>query len=291
MTTEARSAAPLDTLSSAALVDVVATAQAKAAAVVADKNEIIGRFIDATLDAMRAGGRLLYLGAGTSGRLGVLDASECPPTFGSDPNQVLGLIAGGDGALRVSSEGAEDDPEGAWASLDELQVGQTDCVLGIAAGGTTPWVLGGIAHAKARGATTGLLTCARREPPPHCDHCIVLDTGAEVVAGSTRLAAGTATKAALNAISTGVFVRRGAVWRDLMVDLKVTNDKLRDRAIRVLRQLCPALDRVAAAALLDATDGALKTAIVCATKSVSPQDASALIDANDGQLGRLLDAE
>src|SRR5690606_11129107 len=149
--------------------------------------------------------RLVYAGAGTSGRLGVLDASECPPTFRSDPGQVVGIIAGGDSALRRSSEGAEDDPRGIAADFERISLGGDDAFLGIAAGGTTPYVLGAVALAKARGALTGLLACFPGAAAEGCDHRIELDTGPEVLTGSTRLKAGTATKVALNAVSTAVF--------------------------------------------------------------------------------------
>lgn len=271
------------------VIGLVAKAQAAACATVGDQAIAIEAFVDDVLRGMERGGRLIYLGAGTSGRLGVLDASECPPTFGSAPETVIGLIAGGDTALRTSSEGTEDDPHGATALLEDLDITNADTVLGIAAGGTTPWVIGGIAAAKQRGATTGLLTCASLEPPPPCDHLLALDTGAELLTGSTRLAAGAATKTALNAITTAVFVRRGAVHGDLMVDLKVTNDKLLDRAIRILRLFRPTLDRHGAAEAIRAADGSLKIAIVCCCGSLDRQKAQQKLDAANGNLRQVLE--
>jgi len=221
------------------------------------------RFIDALVERMRNDGRLIYLGAGTSGRLGVLDASECPPTFQSDPHQVIGIIAGGDSALRKSSEGKEDDPDGATEAIATLHLTPRDTLLGIAAGGSTPFVLGGLRIAKRSGSTTGLLTCAPlRTSPESCDHLIVLDTGPEVLTGSTRLKAGSATKLALNIITTTAFTRLGKVHENLMVDLRATNAKLRDRAIRIMVELYPGPSRDTAARELDAAGGVLKTAIV-----------------------------
>jgi N-acetylmuramic acid 6-phosphate etherase len=221
----------------------------------------LAALVDAVVEALRGGGRLVYLGAGTSGRLGVLDASECPPTFHSDPGQVIGLIAGGDSALRRSSEGAEDDPSGAEAELDRLAIGPNDVVVGIAAGGTTPWPLGGISAAKRRGATTAFLSCARRDRPPDCDHLIVLDTGPEPLTGSTRLGAGTATKISLNALTTAVFTRLGKVRGSRMIDLRATNDKLRDRCLRILCELFPDLDRADADRCLQAAGDHLRAAV------------------------------
>jgi len=221
-------------------------------------------FIDALVERVRAGGRLIYVGAGTSGRLGVLDAAECPPTFQSDPDQVLGLIAGGDAALRRSSEAMEDDPHGARHDLAALGVGRLDTVVAIAAGGTTPFVLGAVELAAKAGALTALLTCTPSAAGTSCDHVIVLDTGPELLTGSTRLKAGSATKLALNIISTTLFVRLGKVYSNLMVDMRATNTKLTDRAIRILCELKPELTREAASGVLHDAGGELKAAIVMA---------------------------
>jgi N-acetylmuramic acid 6-phosphate etherase len=247
-------------------------------------------FIEALIERMERGGRLIYVGAGTSGRLGVLDASECPPTFQSDPGQVIGIIAGGDSSLRKSSEGREDEPDGARDAISELRLTANDCVLGIAAGGTTPYVLGAIRMAKASGAATGLLTCAYPSAAPACcDHLIVLPTGAEILTGSTRLKAGTATKIALNLITTTAFVRLGKTWGNLMVDLRATNDKLSDRAIRILMQACPPLDRAAAAKALHAAEGSLKAAIVMRRKNADLSRAKALLNEHRGRLSAILE--
>ncbi len=232
-------------------------------------------------------GRLIYIGAGTSGRLGVLDASEAPPTFCVPPGLIVGIIAGGEGALRRSSEGREDEPDGARTDLEALALTSRDTVLGIAAGGTTPYVLGGLQLAKALapGCLTGLLTCARVPKPPACDHLILLATGPEVLTGSTRLKAGTATKLALNTISTTLMVQSGRVYGNLMVDVRATNDKLRDRAARVVSTLT-GLDRAAALALLDRADGHAKVAVVMARLTIDAATARAKL-AEVGVGGRL----
>lgn len=218
-------------------------------------------FIEALVPRFSRGGRLVYVGAGTSGRLGVLDASECPPTFQVAPGRVIGIIAGGDGALRVSSEGKEDDPDGAIGELSALGLCGDDTLLGIAAGGTTPYVLGAIAHAKrTSGAMTGLLSCAPVSTPPGCDHLIVLETGAEVLTGSTRMKAGSATKMALNIITTTLMVQTGRVYENLMIDLRATNDKLRDRAARIVSAVT-GVGREEALQMLDEAGGSVKGAI------------------------------
>ena len=255
-------------------IEVMAEDQRRAVEAVARAAPAIAAFVEALVPRMRDGGRLLYAGAGTSGRLGVLDASECPPTFRSRPDQVIGVIAGGDSALRTSSERMEDDPAGIAAEFDRLSIGPLDAVVGIAAGGTTPYPRGAVTMAKARGALTAFLSCAPCDPPAGCDHLLLVETGAEVITGSTRLKAGTATKIALNCITTTLFTQLGKVHGNLMVDLAATNDKLVDRAVRILRTLHPALSREAAAAVLDAAGGSLKVALVmhaCGTDRAAAQ--------------------
>jgi len=258
----------------------------------------LARFIEALVTRVNTGGRLIYCGAGTSGRLGVLDASECPPTFNSDPRQVVGVIAGGDSALRRSSEHREDDPRGAAPALAALRLTPADTVLGIAAGGTTPYVVGALPLAKEltggpdcpSSAMTGLLTCVPDlPPPPGCDHHIGLETGPELLTGSTRLKAGSATKLALNIITTTLFVQQGKVYRNLMVDLRATNHKLVDRAIRILLELFPDLDdRPTAAALLEDADGQLKTAIVMQQCGVDRTRAEERLTRHGGHLRQVL---
>jgi N-acetylmuramic acid 6-phosphate etherase len=280
----------LDALETRDAVALMIDDHRRVASAIAGASDALTAFIDALTPRLRAGGRLIYIGAGTSGRLGVLDAAECPPTFQSDPRQVVGVIAGGDAALRRSSESKEDDFNGAVDALDELRLTSDDALLGIAAGGTTPYVLGAIAVAKKADAMTGLLTCVALDgSPANCDHFIHLDTGPELLTGSTRLKAGSATKLALNIITTVAFTRLGKVYSNLMVDLRATNEKLTDRAIRILCELCPPLDRPSAAALLERADGRLKTAIVMHRREVTFDEAERLLAEHDGRLRSILD--
>lgn len=222
----------------------------------------LAQAVDLAVKGMSQGGRLIYAGAGTSGRLGVLDASECPPTFGTDPGQVVGVIAGGDGALRRSVEGAEDDEELGAADIERLDVGPLDTVVGITASGNAPYVLGAVRRAKELGAATVALCNAR--PGTVIDEAevaIVPIVGSEVIMGSTRMKAGTADKMVLNMLSTTVMIRLGKVYENLMVDLEASNRKLRDRAVRIIMQAVGARRRDAEEALA-ASGGALKPALL-----------------------------
>lgn len=250
----------------------------------------ITAFVSAVEPGFVAGGRLIYLGAGTSGRLGVLDASEAPPTFQVPPERIVGLIAGGDLALRRSSEGREDDPDGAVPELTALAPGPRDAVLGIAAGGTTPYVLGALAWCARLPAppVTGLLTCVAVPRLDGVGHLIALPTGPEVLTGSTRMKAGTATKLTLNAISTTLMVRAGKVYGNLMVDVRATNAKLRDRAARIVTTLV-GCDRARAFAWLDAAGGSAKTAVAMARLAIGRTDAEARLAAAAGRLDMVID--
>lgn len=279
--------ANLDELNSLGCLQLINDEDATIAGAVRDQIAHIARFTDGVIESLRSGGRLIYLGAGTSGRLGVLDASECPPTFQSNPDQVIGMIAGGDRALRVSSEHREDEPDGAHEELKALGVGANDSVLGIAAGGTTPFVLGGVEYAKSRGARTGMLTCTPIEQSAWCDVLMAIETGSEVLTGSTRMKAGTATKMVLNMISTSAMVGLGKCYSNMMVDVRATNDKLRDRAARIIAQVC-ATDRQHAFELLDRADNSVKLAIVMHHRSCSLPDAETLIREAGGHLSRVI---
>lgn len=235
----------------------------------------------------RRGGRLIYAGAGTSGRLGVLDASECPPTFRIEHGRVVGVIAGGDRALRVSSESMEDDPANARADLEAIGLSEDDVVIGISAGGTTPYALGAIEFAHDVGALTALLSCGVVPGGVRADHVINPVTGPEVIAGSTRLNAGTATKLVLNMISTGLMHRLGKVHEGLMVDLRATNDKLRDRAARIIAELT-GLERGACFTLLDGAGGRVKVAVVMHRYSCDAACAEGLLRAHHDDLGAVL---
>ncbi|MCP9889577.1 N-acetylmuramic acid 6-phosphate etherase [Cyanobium sp. Aljojuca 7D2] len=231
--------------------------------------------VDAIATRLASGGRLFYLGAGTSGRLGVLDAAECPPTFCTSPELVQGVLAGGAPALLRSSEGLEDLAEAGQHDLEERGFGAGDCLVGIAAGGTTPYVLGALRHAQAIGALAIAMACvpANQAPMP-CDIDIRLLTGPELLAGSTRLKAGTATKMALNLLSTGVMVRLGKVHGNRMVDVAVTNTKLEDRAQRILQDLA-GVRREQGAQLLEQSGGSVKLALLMAASGMDPGSAAA----------------
>lgn len=259
---------------------------ADAVAAVADA---LAEGVAAVEAAFRAGGRLLYAGAGTSGRLGVLDASECPPTFGVPFDLVLGLMAGGEAAMFRAQEGAEDSPDGGAADVAARDAGPRDVVCGIAASGTTPYVRGALAEARRRGARTLLVACS---PPPaemlaHVDVAIVPVTGPEVVTGSTRLKAGTATKLVLNTLTTGAMIRVGKTYGNLMVDLRATNAKLRDRSRRIVMEVC-GVEGDAALALVDAAGGRVKTAIVMHKLGVDRAEAERAIEAAGGVIRRVI---
>jgi len=291
--TERRNArsARLHTLSVAECVALIQEEDRSVLDAVARARDAIGAFVAAAELRFKQGGRLVYLGAGTSGRLGVLDASEAPPTFQVEPGRVVGLIAGGDAALRSSSEAREDDPRGAWQDLDRLALHVHDTVLGITAGGTTPYVLGALAHVKEATSSaplTGLLVCAPIAKPAFADHVIVLETGPEVLTGSTRMKAGTATKMVLNAISTTLMIRSGRVYENLMVDMRATNAKLTDRALRIVSALS-SLSRSEALALLERAGGVVKTALVMQRLDVPRAEAERLLTDCGGELARVLD--
>jgi len=281
--------AAIDTLDSLQLVDLVSAEDATVPAAVATAREPIARSIDLIEAAFRAGGRLFYVGAGTSGRLGVLDASECPPTFGSPPEMVQGIIAGGPAALVTSVEGAEDDLDAAVAVIDERRVGPGDVVVGIAASGTTPFVRAAIGRAQALGARTVFLSCT--EPPrdmsESCDECITVPVGPEVVTGSTRLKSGTATKLVLNLLTTGAMIRIGKTYGNLMVDLQVRNQKLSDRGERIVMEVA-GVDRDAARAALEQAGGSVRTAIVMLRLAVGRSEAEARIADAGGRLRTIL---
>jgi N-acetylmuramic acid 6-phosphate etherase len=226
----------------------------------------------AVADALRAGGRLLYVGAGTSGRLGVLDASECPPTFGADPRQVRATIAGGRRALTHAVEGAEDDVAAGAEAVRRLKAGPRDVVCGISASATTPYVLGALAEARRRRARTVLVCCNPPGPRTRVDLLILAETGPELVAGSTRLKAGTATKLILNALTTAAFVSLGKVYRGRMVDVRPSNAKLQARAVRMVTELTE-LTTARARTLLAEAGGSVKVALAMHYTGLGPREA------------------
>jgi len=288
LTTEAvnPASARIDELDAAAIVAVMNAEDALVAAAVARESAAIARAIDVIADRFRRGGRLVYIGAGTSGRLGVLDASECPPTFGTPPEMVVGLIAGGPQALTRAVEGAEDSRELAAADLAAIGLSAADVLVGIATSGRTPYVLGGLAHARAVGAfAIGFACNDNSELEPLTDLMIVPRVGPEIVTGSTRLKAGTATKMVLNMLTTGAMIRIGKTYGNLMVDLRATNTKLVARTRRIVTLLTGASEEEAER-LVAAADGELKTAVVSRARGVSPAEARRLLAEAGGHLRR-----
>ena len=274
----------LDSLSPLEIVDLFNQEDAKTITAIAEARTELAAAIEAGSKALSQGGRLFYVGAGTSGRLGVLDAAECPPTFCTPPELVQGIIAGGAGALIRSSENLEDLPEDGEQAIAHHQITNLDLVVGITAGGTTPYVHGALLAAKERGATTVAISCVPQEQVPiDADIDIRLLVGAEILAGSTRLKAGTATKMALNIISTGIMVRLGKVYGNRMIDVSVTNTKLRDRAIRIICDLSD-LNRQQAQELLQRSQQNVKLALLMEWTGLDAEQGEQLLKDNHGNL-------
>jgi len=279
----------IDQLSELEIVDLINAEDRMVAEAVGEERQAIARALGLIEAAFRAGGRLIYVGAGTSGRLGVLDSAEMPPTYGTDPEMVQGIIAGGYAALVRAQEGAEDHPEDGGAAIDAKGVDERDFVLGIATSGTTPYVHGALARARERGAKTGFLLCTypSRELVDTHDVVIAPLVGPEVITGSTRMKAGTATKLVLNTLTTGAMVRLGKVYGNLMVDLQVTCQKLQDRGERILMEMLD-VERPAATALLESAGGHVKTALVMGRLGVDAEEARRRLDQSGGVIARLV---
>jgi len=293
LTTEARNPLTLnlDNLSALEIVKLINSEDEKVARAVAQVAESIAKAIDVIADRLSNSGRLIYVGAGTSGRLGVLDAVECPPTFNTDPDLVLGLIAGGPEGLLRAVEGAEDSSEAGQRDLQGIRLTANDVVVGIAASGRTPYVLGALDYARTSGAFAIGFSC---NPDAsiirHADLSIIPLVGPEVLSGSTRLKAGTATKMVLNMLTTGAMVRMGKTYSNLMVDLRATNIKLAERARRIVATLA-GCDGSQADDLLKRSDGEVKTAIVSHRLDVSPETARARLKEAKGHLRSVLESE
>ena len=281
--------AEIDLATPLEIVDLINAEDRTVPDAVAGQREAIARAIELAERAFRAGGRLIYVGAGTSGRLGVLDASEIPPTFGAPPELVQGIIAGGPPALTRSQEGAEDVVENGAKEIDAREVGAHDFVIGIAASGTTPYVRAALVRARERGAKTAILSCSSipADFAGSVDVVILPITGPEVVTGSTRMKAGTATKLVLNTITTGAMIRLGKTFGNLMVDLRATNDKLRDRSERIVMEVC-VVTRDAARELLSAAGGSVKLAIVMQKLGISREDAERALDQVGGVIRKVV---
>lgn len=278
----------LDLMSSLELVDLFNQEDVQTLLAIARSRESLAQAIDLTTAALRQGGRLFYVGAGTSGRLGVLDAAECPPTFCTPPELVQGIIAGGAGALVRSSEDLEDRAEDGATSIALRQVTHLDVVVGITAGGTTPFVQGALQAAHQRGAKTVFIACVPVEQVEfEADVDIRLLVGPEILAGSTRLKAGTVTKMALNILSTSVMVKLGKVYGNRMIDVAVTNKKLQDRSLRILMDLTE-INREAAEILLENSGKSVKLALLMQWTGLDAVSGQDLLDQHQGQLRQAL---
>ena len=279
----------IDELDPLGIVDLINAEDRMVAEAVGEERHAIARALELAEQAFRAGGRLVYVGAGTSGRLGVLDAAEMPPTYGTDPSMVRGVIAGGYDALVRAREGAEDSPADGAAAMDEVAVGERDFVLGIATSGSTPYVHGALDRARELGARTGFLLCTYPPAELLAKHDVVIAplVGPEVITGSTRMKAGTATKLVLNTITTGAMVRLGKVYGNLMVDLQVTCEKLRDRGERILQSML-GLERRAAAELLERSGGHVKTALVMGRLGIEADEARRRLEEAEGLVSRVV---
>ena len=291
LTTEARNplTQDIDNLSALEIVKLINSEDEKVARAVEEVAESIAQAIDVIADRLSGGGRLIYVGAGTSGRLGVLDAVECPPTFNTDPELVIGLIAGGPKGLLQAVEGAEDSREMGCRDLQMLELTDLDVVVGIAASGRTPYVIGALDYARKTGAFAIGFSCNQdAELRDHADLSIIPLVGPEVLSGSTRLKAGTATKMVLNMLTTGAMVRLGKTYSNLMVDVRATNSKLAERAIRIVATAASCTSAEAGDLLMHC-DGEVKTAIVSHSTGVSPDEARARLNSVGGHLRRALD--
>lgn len=292
LSTEARnpSSADIDAHDTLEILRIINAEDAKVAAAVATQIPAIARAVDAITAALRNGGRLIYLGAGTSGRLGILDASECPPTYGTNPEDIIGIIAGGREAIFRSAEHAEDDEALAVADLQAVRLNHKDVLIGIAASGRTPYVVSALRYAQSLKATTVALSCSDNNPmQAHADIAITPLVGAEVVTGSTRMKAGTAQKLVLNMISTAAMIRLGKVYRNLMVDVKPSNAKLVARQKNIVMQ-ATGCDMPAAVAALQTADGEAKTAILMLLLNIDAPAARALLTAHHGHIRAALTA-
>ena len=277
----------IDTLSIQEILQLINSEDALVAAAVQATIPEITNFVEKVVLRFQIGGKLFYVGSGTSGRLGILDAAEIPPTYSADPMLVQGLIAGGHNALVKSVEGAEDIPEDGAKAVEEFGITEKDVLLGITASSSTPFVLGALEEAHNMGATTGLLICNRPPQLNWIDHIIPIITGPEIITGSTRMKAGTATKLALNMITTTAMIKLNKTYGNLMVDLKASNNKLWDRGTRIIQQLT-SLNYEKARILLESAQGEVKAALVMHKKNTSFGEAKTLLEENEGKLRNIL---
>lgn len=290
LTTERRNprSAEIDRASTREIVEIINAEDRLVPEVVGGEAPQIARAVDIVVERFRRGGRLIYVGAGTSGRLGVLDASECPPTFGTPPEMVQGVIAGGHGALVRAVEGAEDSRSDGAEAMKVLDLCSDDVVTGIAACGVTPYVHGAVEYARSVGAATLFVTCSSQvRSIIDADVVICAEVGPEVVTGSTRMKAGTATKLVLNSLTTAAMIRLGKTWGNLMVDLRATNDKLADRSERIVSETT-GLDRQQARELIDRAEGEVKTALAMHFTGDDAQSARKKLEQAGGSLRKVI---
>lgn len=278
----------IDNQSSLGIVELINQEDQKVAVAIQNILPEIAKVVDYIVAALQSGGRLFYLGAGTSGRIGILDASECPPTYGTDPELVQGLIAGGAQAILRAVEGAEDSDALAAEDLKSKQLSALDLVIGIAASGRTPYVIGGLRYARSMGCKTVSLTCSPdSEMSRVADHSLTVVTGPEVIMGSTRMKAGTAQKMVLNMLTTATMIKLGKVYSNLMVDVQATNLKLKERAKRIVT-LATGVSHSQAEEALSATNGSVKLAIIMILAGASAEEASQLLQAGGGFVAKAL---
>lgn len=280
----------IDTKGTAEILRIINREDARVPEAVGRAIEDIAALVDAVVERFQAGGRLFYVGAGTSGRLGVLDAAECPPTFGTDPEMVQGIIAGGTEALTRSVEGAEDRASDGEAAVEARALGARDALIGITASGQAPFVLGAMKRARALGALVGAIGCNRDSRIfAHADHRVLLEVGPEIVTGSTRMKSGTAQKLVLNMVSTASMIRLGKVYNNLMVDLRPVNAKLVERSKRIVR-MATDCDQEAAERAFEASGRRPKIAIVMVLLAVGREEAEHLLERGEGRIGPALEA-
>ncbi|TLD41390.1 MAG: N-acetylmuramic acid 6-phosphate etherase [Candidatus Jettenia ecosi] len=271
------------------IIDIINAEDAKVFTAIHREREHIAKAADLIVDAFKAGGRLIYVGSGTSGRLGILDAAECPPTFGTNPHMITGIIAGGEKAVFQSIDGAEDLPEDGAHDIQLKEVNHRDVVVGITTGGTTPYVMGALFEAKKRNAKT-IFLCCNPETTPNFDMDAIIRpiAGPEVIAGSTRMKAGTVTKLILNMLTTTAMIKMGKVYENLMIDLRVLNAKLADRAERIIMTVT-GIGREDAKKLLEAAFGNVKVALVMQKLTLDYAEAKKRLDAQDGFVRKVLE--
>ena len=277
----------IDKKSISKILEIINNEDAKVHLAVKNANPQIADFITDVVNCLKKNGRLFYIGAGTSGRLGVLDASECPPTYRTNPQMVQGIIAGGKDALVKSMEGAEDRPSEGEKIIEKINIGKNDIILGISATGTAPFVLSALKNSKNNDAVTGLLACNNSGKLEFIDHLISIIVGPEVVTGSTRMKAGTATKMVLNMITTTAMIKLNKTYGNVMVDLNACNDKLWDRGIRIIMHFTN-LDYDQSLTLLKNAKGEVKSALVMEKLKIKLDDAKIILNEKDGALIEIL---